>query len=751
VRFSVPRQDSDHFDLAGAMGEKATVVFNQSETPEKVHGEIVELELLDAVEHEAVYRVTLAPRVWHKLGQSRHSRVFVDESIPDVISDILKNAGFSPDKDFVLDLKDPVRGDYPKMEHVSQYQESDLAFISRWMEREGIYYFFAQRDDQEKLIITNSRKTHEDYLAAKPRKRYFPLASEHDESPEETFRRFRWTQSLRPASVRLFDSNYLTPGLAIDHTQDAADGTASVSIHDQNVANPGEAKRIARIRAEELRARQVQYGGVGCAYGLRAGYLFELVDHPKITGQLLVVDIASHGTNLWSAGGSASAPNHPKESFTVEVTAIPADAQYRPPRVTPLPRVDGLETAVIDGAATDIYAQLDEHGRYLVKIRFDESDLKDGKASMRVRMLQPHGGSPEGFHFPLRKGTEVLLAFLGGDPDRPVIVGVGPTTHTPSPVTRDNATQNVIQTGGLNRLVMEDVKGMEYAHLSSPPMKSFLHLGAHRPEKECGTPDGSDDHNMVLSTDGDGLIHTGNDLDVNVGTGKAGDLTVNVQGDTEINLYGTATTYVEKELTETVDGKVDQTYNAGLKQTITAKGEVREIKDGVVETIQTGNYRQTLEEGDFIQTLEEGDFNQTIDEGDFIQNIEEGDSTQTIALGNLTQKVEVGSATLEATKEIKIESEGPITIHGLKVETEAEEVWEKCLLKKEFFLGNKFGLNVGAFAIEINANLKAEFDLLKIEYDVAEWTDSKFKLKKEEASVQISLTVNMMSAMVVIL
>src|SRR5512132_2931841 len=121
-------------------------------------------------------------------------------------------------------------------------------------------------------------------------------------------------------------------------------------------------------------------------------------------------------------------------------------------------------------------------------------------------MLQPHGGDIEGWHFPLRKGTEVIFTFLGGDPDRPVIAGVVPNLHTPSPVTRANHTTNVIQTGGRNRFELEDRAGHERITLKTPYANTMLRMGAP-----------NDTHNFIFRTDGSGVIHTGTDLDVNVG------------------------------------------------------------------------------------------------------------------------------------------------------------------------------------------------------------------------------------------
>jgi type VI secretion system secreted protein VgrG len=132
-------------------------------------------------------------------------------------------------------------------------------------------------------------------------------------------------------------------------------------------------------------------------------------------------------------------------------------------------------------------------------------------------MMQPHAGEPEGWHLPLRKGTEVVLMFLGGDPDRPVIAGAVPNPLTPSVVTAENHTFNVIHTAGDNRVEIEDEAPRQGIVIWSPPMRSYVHLGAHHPAT-VHIPLRT--HNTVASTDGTGLIHHGGDQDITVGGHK---------------------------------------------------------------------------------------------------------------------------------------------------------------------------------------------------------------------------------------
>jgi type VI secretion system secreted protein VgrG len=213
---------------------------------------------------------------------------------------------------------------------------------------------------------------------------------------------------------------------------------------------------------------------------------------------------------------------------------------------------------------------------------FDESDLNDGEASAWVRMLQPHGGGTEGFHFPLRKGTEVLLFFEGGDPDRPAISGVVPNAVTPSPVQATSHTKNVIQTGGANRLELEDSGGSQYIDVSSPTEDTFLHLGA------AGAGRAGSGASFVTSTQGRWEQYSAGDRHLQVDSHSEEEvtgyvkqtysdtLTTDVTGavaqtyhDTHTRVVdGTVSWLFKDELNETVEASVVQAYNDTLQQTI---------------------------------------------------------------------------------------------------------------------------------------------------------------------------------------
>jgi type VI secretion system secreted protein VgrG len=620
VLVAVPHPWSASFDMDAAMGARATfeIQDDRDQPRTSVHGIVASLELVHEIEQEATFRVVLVPALW-RLSVGFRSRMFTHQTFPDILDAMLRDAGLT-DEDFELVFRD--RSVYPELEHVCQFQESNLEFLSRWMENEGIYFFFRQDGQKEKAVFTDlAKKQSELDLGSVP---YVTQGQSWDGGLPEGAHTFRCARQTMPAAVRLEGYNYLNPGLPVKARVDVGDGRVSpASTHGEGLANPADATRLAKVRSEELQARKVEFHAGGRLYRMHPGHNFTLRDHPRAAFDVeyLVVEATCCGSQSQAgdtgAGLVAGALPEGTE-FDAQVKAIPASVPYRAPRVTARPRIDGLITARVDGPAEDIYAQLDEHGRYLVRIAFDESQLEDGKASTRVRMLQPHGGAPEGFHFPLRKGTEVLLAFLGGDPDLPVIVGVAPNAHTPSLVTSSNATENVLQSGGRNRLVMEDQDGSQYVNLSSPTEKTMLHMGANHQ---------SDAHNLVLATDGTELVRTGSDRDMKIG----GAQTEDVKGDLTETYHAKRSTHVTGAYDHTVDGGATETIHSGQTQTIDG-GVTRTASGGETETVNGGR-TQTIN-GGRTQTINGGS-TETVN-GALTQTITAGANITTPAAYNIT-------------------------------------------------------------------------------------------------------------------
>ena len=581
-------------DLRAAVGAQATLRLDPSGAGPSwvVSGIFASMELVNDFQGRSVFRAVIVPRFWH-LTRSEHSRVFTQETIPAILASVLDQGGLAGA--YALRLL----GSYPVQEHVTQYHESDFDFVCRWMEREGLSWFFEQDGEVERLVITDDKSTHHPLGAGAIR--YFPQAD--STLTNDRFRAFTCRAVALPASVRFKDYDYARPTFEVaGQAAVSAAGVARISVHGARFFTPDEGARLAQIKAQSLLAGEVVYQGTGTTPSLRPGYTFELEDHPRAAfNRSYLTTELEHWVNQLGGMPELSHLMTWDDPYRVEVTAIAASVQYRAPQRTPWPRIYGGEHAVIDGPAASDYAQIDTHGRYNVKFHFDESDLSAGKASTWVRMLQPHGGGIEGFHFPLRVGTEVVCTFAGGDPDRPCIVGVAPNALTPSPVNAGNNTRNVLQTGGRNRFELEDKAGLERITLSTPHSNSYIRMGAPNA-----------DHTYHMHTNGSTLLDQGENLDIQVGK----DLTEYVVGTTTETYNGvtdiqhnaavtkafdaTLTQTIQSDSTEEIFGKktltvhedVNETYEADRVMTVKGKYVTNVTKNS--DTTTTGNFSNTI-------------------------------------------------------------------------------------------------------------------------------------------------------------
>ncbi|MEG6552067.1 type VI secretion system tip protein TssI/VgrG [Desulfocurvibacter africanus] len=465
-------------DLTEVVRSRSTLVLLREAGEEVLfHGILAAFEQTLAYNTAYFYRAVLRPAFW-RLSLTHHNQVFLGKSVPEILQTVLKDGGLATDE-FELRLT----GNYAPCEYVCQYQESHFDFVSRWMEREGIYYFFEQGPDREKLVLTDTASAH--VLAAKGGKFSYSQTSGLDHaSRTEVVKSFTCRQQMLPAKVKLKDYNYLRPSL--DLTVEAAvseRGMGEVYLYGEHFLTPEAGSRLARIRAEELMAGEKRFLGESLIPYLLPGFVFDLQGHFRkdTNARYLTTDIEHEGNQVAllpaaakdGLGTLATEPYY-RNSFT----AIPAGVQFRPQRKTEKARFHGSLSAVIDAETDSPYAELDEHGRYKVRLPFDIGGSRAGKASHRLRMVQPYVGSNHGMHFPLHKGTEVLLTFIDGDPDRPVISGAVPNPDNPSPVTSDNLTKNVITSAGGNTIHMEDEEGSQRILLHSPATGTFVRLGA---------------------------------------------------------------------------------------------------------------------------------------------------------------------------------------------------------------------------------------------------------------------------------
>jgi type VI secretion system secreted protein VgrG len=611
-------------DLSDAPGSRATLelAVDQLEPRFCFHGLVSELEILGETRARTLFGLRLVPAL-ATLEASLHSRVFTHKSLPQILATVLEEGGFSSD-DYELRLRDA----YPVEEHVTQYRESDYAFLSRWMEREGLYYFFEHGERSEKLVIVDDPAAHARF-SSKP-VRF--TASGADALRGAGLTQASLRHALRPGVLTVADYDYTRPAMEMRSKAAVWDQAVVSEVHHgERFFDPAQGARLARIRAEAHRAASNVLRAAGARKHLRSGYLFDLVEHPRaeLDGGYLVQRVRHFGCEdqgspeleaflpelRRSRTVSSRAAGAELPIYELELEAGPAELPYRRPRSTPWPRVHGFENGRVDGRASSDYAQIDDHGRYAVRLMFDENKSDAGQSSTWVRMAQPHGGSGEGFHFPLRKDTEVLVEFLDGDPDRPIIAAVLPNAAQSSPVTAKNHTKNVIQTGGSSRIEIEDAGGGQYMHSSVPVQSTSLWMGTD------ATSAGG--HNTEVVSQGSGGLSFGTYFDREVGGKKtervvdtvlraydatsqilvASDVVQTYQSTQHRAVIGPVVRTVVGALSDTVQGAVAQTLAATLQQSV--GGEVAESFT-VLHSLNVGGTQSIVVTGAGDHTHENG-------------------------------------------------------------------------------------------------------------------------------------------------
>ncbi|XXX80610.1 type VI secretion system tip protein TssI/VgrG [Sorangium sp. So ce134] len=451
-------------DEEALLAEPAALVFLRGDREERRLFGVISV-VRDAMHTETshmAYTLTFVPRAF-RLTLTETSEIFMDLTVPEIIQRKLERAGLHQGDDFELRLLSA----YPSREYVVQYKETDLQFVSRLAEHLGISYFFEHRDGRDVVVFSDANGGFRP-VAGGGRAQFYPRGDRIG------VYRLEGTTRTVPGRYVVKDYNYRTPHVPLMAAATVSDAPGGDIVdYGAHFKTPDEAERMAVLRAEELRAGRKVFDGASDVQRLGAAARLTLEGHPRGDLELLLVEVRHRLQQATLNAGTGE-----ERAYANEFGAIPFSTTYRPPRVTPKPRVHGVITGVIDAAAKGQYAEVDDAGRYRVRFLFDTSGPEDGKASRLIRMAQPHAGAGYGFHFPLRSGVEVILTFIDGDPDRPIIAGAVPNPQTPSTVDAKNARRNVIRTGGGNEINIDDNEGEERIKLSTPYGGATLQLGS---------------------------------------------------------------------------------------------------------------------------------------------------------------------------------------------------------------------------------------------------------------------------------
>ncbi|QZP26553.1 type VI secretion system Vgr family protein [Pseudomonas mosselii] len=413
----------------------------------------------------ASYRVTLRPWLW-LLTRTSDCRIFQHLSAPQIIKQVFRDLGFS-------DFEDLLSRNYREREYCVQYRETSFDFVSRLMEEEGIYYFFRHEQERHVLVLADAYGAHQKAPGYETVP-YYPPDGQHRE--RDHINDWHLAQEVQPGSLELNDYDFQRPSARIDvrSAMPRPHQAGDYPLYDYPGAyeQTQDGEHYARTRLESLQSLHERVELRGNARGLGSGHLFSLSNFSRQDQNREYLIVAAryyvHQERLESGGGSGAA------QFESNLSCIDAQQSYRPVGSTLRPIVKGPQTAVVVGpAGEEIWT--DQYGRVKVHFHWDRHDQSNENSSCWIRVSQATAGKNWGSIQVPRIGQEVIVSFLEGDPDRPIITGrVYNAEQTVPYDLPGSATQSGMKSrsskGGspanFNEIRMEDKKGAEqlYVH-----------------------------------------------------------------------------------------------------------------------------------------------------------------------------------------------------------------------------------------------------------------------------------------------
>jgi type VI secretion system secreted protein VgrG len=407
-----------------------------------------------------VYEATISPWLWF-LTRQANSRIFQNKTVPDIVSEVFKAHGA------LASVRQQLKSNYRTWTYCVQYRETDFNFVSRLLEQEGIYHYTAHSNGKHEIVLVDSSSAHP------PEPGYEEVNfDDGDDGASDALDHWLSNHEIQPGRYVARDYDYLKPrSLVEDQAERAVPhpyGSFSFFDYPAEVDNAAEAKTTAQLRIDELHSRYHVFNGSGNVRGLYPGCSFKLDKHPvTLSKDKHLVVMARYQ----STGNADSSGQGDTFSFRCEISAIPLSQQFRPPRVTPKPVIQGVQTAVVVGSSgEEIETDPDGHGRVKVQFRWDRYGNADQNSSCWIRVMQPVAGNGYGAWAIPRIGQEVVVQFLEGDPDWPIIIGSvyngdnRPPYKLPAEKTRSGLKTRSSKGGtasNFNELRFEDKKGSE--------------------------------------------------------------------------------------------------------------------------------------------------------------------------------------------------------------------------------------------------------------------------------------------------
>lgn len=633
--------EDDAIDFNDIIGQNVTLAVKlaDNETERYFNGIVSRFAQLPPEGRLARYQAEIVPWLWF-LTRTADCRIFQNKKVPDIVKEIFDLYGFN---DYQLQL----RNSYDPWEYCVQYRETDCNFVMRLLEQEGIYFFFKHEEDKHTLVLADSP------LAHKPCENQSKVCFEHSPgegglSEDDVVESWRLEHELRPGRYTVNEFNFETPSSSllatVESRIDQAKGVnKKYEIYDYpgEYEKRGEGDGWVRLRMEEEAAAHAVIYGSGNCRSFTSGYRFDLSRHFRSdqngTYVLTSVTHSAHQEGFESAGGDGQA------SYNNTFTCIPKAVTFRPPRVTPKPLVQGCQTATVVGpSGEEIYT--DKYGRVKVQFHWDREGKRDENSSCWIRVSQPWAGKGWGGITIPRIGQEVIVDFLEGDPDRPIIIGrtynaeAMPPFGLPAGKVLSGFKSDTHKGDGYNEFSMDDTAGTE---------KITIH--------------GQYDMNSTIEHDQTTTVHNCRTDQIDV--------------DDSETVGGNQTQTVMKNRTRTVNQNeivtvaLTRTHTVGINEAITV-GAAQEVTVGAMQVITVGASQNTDVGINRSVSVGKNDSlsagkNIVIDAGDQIM-IKTGDASILMKKdGTIT--IQGKNITIRASGKIIEKADGDIILKGSKI------------------------------------------------------------------------------------
>lgn len=547
----------DPHDLVGKPGSVAITMADGSQR--HLHGIVASFHQGGRSTRVSYYRVELRPWLW-LLTRRADCRIFQEMTVPDIVAKVFQGAGFS---DFRKDLQ----GTYPSRTFCVQYRETDFAFVSRLLEEEGICYYWVHTAEKHELVLTDTTTDLRDCPGGQ-RIVYRPL--ETGQVGDDTIHGFERTQELHPGKYSLKDFNFEDPAntLAVSApTTDGIGGNGNLELYDFHVGDygtSGDGNRLVRMRIQAQETASVRFHGRSDVRALTAGHRFELAEHPHgdWNGKKFLVTRVRHELHQASAFHSDDVTG--SDPYRNEFECAQTGAPFRPAAVTPKPLIRGPQTAIVVGPSGE-EIHVDKYGRIKVQFHWDRLGKKDAHSSCWIRVSRSWASKAWGQVAHPRIGDEVIVEFLEGDPDQPIVTGcvynaaAMPPYDLPANKTQAGLKSRSSPNGAaanFNEIRFEDKKGNEELHIQAEKNKTVVVK-----------------NDRTESVGHDETVTIGNDQTLSVGKNRT----------RSVGEHETVTVGKDQMLTVTDH----QTITVGKNQEVTV-GEDREQSVGKNESLNVG-------------------------------------------------------------------------------------------------------------------------------------------------------------------